>query len=368
MKSAPDVVFVIADLGPGGAQRVMVTIAGELVRRGYRVTVVTYADESGDHYALPEGVLREILGGHDASASLIGAVFLNARRVWRLRRALRRIQPPVVVSFIGVTNIIAVLASALAPWRLVISERNDPARQNLGRPWDGLRRMVYRYADTVTANSAGALQSLGKFVPKRKLALVRNPVNTAHFQPGEGPRETTVLAVGRLVPQKAFDILIRAFSNLSRNLAGWRLLIAGDGPLAGPLKSLTEELGANDRIEFLGVVPDCRGLYRRAAIFAMPSRFEGTPNALLEAMACGCAVIISDTSGGALEIVEHGKSGHVVPVDDVAGLSAAILRLANDEPSRTSLGAAAIKTATSCETGVVVENWQKILGLPPARA
>jgi len=221
----------------------------------------------------------------------------------------------------------------------VISERNDPARQSLGSPaWDRLRRLCYRFADVTTANSHGAMATLASFVPKRRLAYVPNPVPRPPQVVPAGDDHPTVLSVGRLTRQKAHDVLLAAFAAVAAKHPAWRLHIAGTGELGDGLRAQAESLGLAERVSWLGAVADPYPYYYGAELFCLPSRFEGTPNAVLEAMSCGLPVVVSDRSGGAQDVVVDGESGLVVPADDSRALAAALDRLMGDAALRRRLG------------------------------
>ncbi|MEW5728917.1 MAG: glycosyltransferase, partial [Pseudomonadota bacterium] len=293
-----DVALLIADLGGGGAQRVLVTIAGQWAARGIRVCVVTTSPPETDVFRLPDGVTRLVAEDPGVSPNPVVGVAANLRRVASIRSALRRAGAPVVMSFIAGTNVLAVLASVGAPWRLVVSERNDPARQSLGRAWNLLRWLLYRRADLVTANSRAALATLAAIVPEDRLALVENPV--PRTPAADGPREPgLIVAVGRLTRQKGYDVLLEALARLGDR--PFRVEVAGSGALAAPLAAQADSLGLGPRVRWLGQVADPAPLYARCGIFVLASRHEGTPNVVLEAMAAGAPVVVSSGAGGALD-------------------------------------------------------------------
>jgi glycosyltransferase involved in cell wall biosynthesis len=366
--SKADIAMVIADLGAGGAQRVMVTLANIWADRGYRICIVTLADTGQDFYPLAAGINRIRLSAPQPSASPLAAALRNGRRILALRQALADTGAGTVIAFITATNILAVLASLGMPWRLTISERNDPDRQPTTRLWHNLRRLLYRFADNVTANSESAVRSLARYVPQHKLHRVHNPV--AQASAGEAPashRNETILAVGRLAPQKAFDVLIEAFARFAPDHPQWRLKIAGEGALSDTLKALAARLGIAEKIDWLGRVENMPPVYHSAAIFALPSRFEGVPNALLEAMSHGCACIVSDASEGPLELVEKDASGLVVRVDDAEALAQAMRRLADDPALRLRLASAAVARISANDSSHVADDWLAMLGLRPVQ-
>ena len=301
---------------------------------------------------------RIVIGGTDISSNPLAALFANIWRLRALRRALRESGAAAAVGFVGSTNVLLVLAAFGLRLRVVVAERNDPARQKLPGIWDRLRRLVYPLADVVTANSAGALESLARFVPKAKLALVPNPLRQAPSSSAAAKDRPTLLAVGRLHPQKGFDILLEAFAKAREGRADWRLVVLGEGAQEQSLKEQARRLGVDSAVEWKGFVADPFPWYRAADVFVQPSRFEGTSNALLEAMSCGVAVIASDAAG---ETVAHDRTGLVTPADDAPALAEALARVMDDPALRRRLGEAgrAAVLAQSADQALAV--WEKIV-------
>ena len=179
-----------------------------------------------------------------------------------------------------------------------------------------------------------------------------------------GSRELQLLAVARLVPQKGLDVLIDAFAALSfENRSNWSLLIAGEGPERQALEAQVQNLGIANQVDFLGFHSDPASLMREGSVFVLPSRYEGMPNALLEAMGFALPVVITDVSPGPLEVVTDGVEGLVVPGDDVESLKRAISRLMNDPTLRVRLGEAGRKRIQALEWPQVEAHWRSVLNL-----
>lgn len=400
-----DLILVCNSLDAGGIERVVSTLANEWSRRGRKVCVVTMHDrrrffalDPEVHHVvidrvgltwLPE-VLRKLksrLQGITLPKSLLLSLLgqeryhFVAERIWRVnfslylaleswavRRALSRVESPVVVALGTSVNIIVLKACKGLGRRLIISERNDPRRLPMQKTWDWIARKLYQRADLVTANTRTALQDMREFVEPRKLAFVPNPLVLAdgngHAGGGAPARPApVVLTVGRLVWDKAHDVLLDAFARLGGDLGEWRLAIVGDGRLAKDLRAQADGLGIAGRVDWHGVVRDPHVYYRAASIFALPSRVEGTPNALLEAMSCGMPVVVSDGAPGLLELVEDGVTGLVVPVNDTAALAAALSRLARDEELRGRLGEAARARVSEYDLPRALAAWESVIGL-----
>lgn len=341
-------------------------MAAAFVDEGLRVSVVTISSPDEDFYELAPGVQRVALNARSASGSVPRAILANARRIVELRRALRRLRPRAVLSFIGATNVLTVLATLGLPARVVVSERNDPARQPVGRVWRPLTWVVYRFADVVTANSEGVLERLEDHVPSGKLRFLPNPVPEA-VQVVSDERKPLILSVGRLSHQKGFDVLLAGVAHVRGRLSGWRVVIVGDGPLANELRARADRLGVSDMVDWVGRVKDVSPYYRSAAVFVLASRFEGTPNVLLEAMAHGLPPIVTDASPGPLAYVEDGVTGLVVSTDDAEALGEAICNLVAGPQRRADLGAAARERIQMDGGDVALMAWCEVLGVGRSR-
>jgi glycosyltransferase involved in cell wall biosynthesis len=135
----------------------------------------------------------------------------------------------------------------------------------------------------------------------------------------------------------------------------------GDGPLREQLQTLARDLGIAEKVDWLGEVSDPLRYLRAAQFFVSTSRFEGSPNALLEAMSCGLAAIVTDASPGPLELISNGEAGLIVPVNDVQATAAAIMRLATDHELRASLGQAAARRAKPHQLEAAFAVWRKLI-------
>ena len=228
--------------------------------------------------------------------------------------------------------------------------------------WVGLRRML-RQADAVTACSAYVLRDLGAFGEVRgPTHVVPNGVEPSDFAATTRPSEDVgryVLAIGRLVPQKGFDVLVEAFkSDALRDLT---LVLVGDGPERGRLQSRAANLGLATRVRFLGSVERSRipALFCGADAFAFPSRGEGFGIALLEAMAAGVPAVAA-AAGGVPEFAHDGENALLVPPDDPAALAEGLARLIADPQLRKRLSREGRKTAAGLAWSEIAHRYEQI--------
>ncbi len=295
----------------GGAERAILTLAGALPRERAEPHLVVVDGRGPLGTAVPEALPVTDLGATRVRRALP-----------RLVAALRRIDPEVIVPTIGHLNV-AVLA--LRPLlrrgvRIVPREANmpRPALETTRCPW--LWRLAYsRFypsADRVLCNATAVADGLAEIagIERRRITVLPNPVAVAAIrsaasaprrEPGEGRR---FIAAGRLVGQKNFAALVSAASRLA---AEDTIVILGNGPLHGALEAETSRLGVGDRVRFPGYDPTPWPWYAGADAFVLPSLWEGMPNAVLEALACGTPVIAAAGAGGVAELAAEAVPGAV---------------------------------------------------------
>ncbi|PWC40319.1 glycosyltransferase family 4 protein [Azospirillum sp. TSO35-2] len=204
---------------------------------------------------------------------------------------------------------------------------------------------LWRRASAVVANSEGLADLARRFAPDQPVAIIPNGVDTQRFTPRDGAADPadglSLLFVGRVVRQKGLDVLFEALASLPpAGLAGVTLRIVGDGPARPELEAQAQRLGLSERVRFLGWLgrDDLPATYRAADAFVFPSRDEGMPNVVLEAMAAGLPVVATRIAGNR-DLVVDGETGLMLDTDDVPALAATIARLAGDAPLRRRLGA-----------------------------
>ena len=328
MAAAPAPLFFLSDLDGGGAQRTTINLVRHWPDDRPR-PVLAVARASGAGRPWLDGIDPVDLGAGRLRRSLLP-----------LRRLIRRRKPDVVYSTMVGANIVA--AASMIGLRnrpfLVARETNShSARGDLSFAQRAAAGWAYRRAAAVVALSEGIRRELiedCRLEPGR-VVTIHNPVDVEDFRsravgaacpwPGDGP---VVVAAGRLVRQKGFDILLRAFADTAA--AGARLAILGDGPEREALARLAGELGVSERLIMPGHVAEPAPWFAHAAAFALSSRWEGFGHVIVEAMACGAPVVAFDCPHGPADIIEDGRTGILVPPQDAHALARALERLIAD--------------------------------------
>jgi glycosyltransferase involved in cell wall biosynthesis len=357
-------VFVIWSLSGGGAERVLVSLAKGLAARGHRITVITIYGRELDFFSLPEGVDRVALSLGKDTVGLTAKLWANARRIVALRRAIRAARPEAVISFLGQINVLTLLAAAGLSVPVIVAEHTDPVREPLPGPWQRLRRFTYRRAACVVSVSA-AIDRYFDWIAAERRAVIPNPIDFAELEsaaaPLDWPWPHAVIAMGRLAPEKGFDLLIDAFAHLAEQFSDWGLVILGEGRLRGALESLVAQRGLAGRVLLPGTIPSPGSTLKKADLFVLSSRWEALPMALLEAMACGLPSVATRCTGEVEEWLRPGENVALVPTDDFPRLTAAMADLMQDPAQRRRLGENAVKAVTSLALERIVGLWEALL-------
>ncbi len=345
MAGGQRVLLVISTLAAGGAERALVEIARGLSERGMTVGVMTLSGGLDDHYVLPMAVERIRLDIMQDSVSVLHSLKNNIWRSRILRHAIRGYAPDVVISFVDQTNV-RVLAALLGTGVPVVAcERIDPRRHRIGAAWEFARRLSYRFAIRLVVQTASVAVWARALVPADRVRVMPNFVRDLPLPPAPEQRNPgLILAVGRLNRQKGFDVLLRAFAASGLMAHGASLCILGEGPERAALQSLSQRLGIDSVVSMPGVVKAPEDWMERCGIYVLPSLYEGFPNALLEAMAMGCAVVASDCPSSPSEMIEHGGNGLLVAPGDVDSLADALTNLWGDQALRTRIGRVAAQS------------------------
>jgi len=324
----------------------MSTIANYWAGKGWVVTLITLDSLASDFYNLHPRVNRIALDLMVESIYTLQAIKNNLIRIFRLRIAIKLSKPDVVISFVEITNILTLLATYGSAFKVVVSERIDPEYYEIGRLWRVLRRATYPCSSIIVVQSQQVKLWIARYITNTKIAVIPNPINHEPIDKNPvslaeyiGPNEikNTIIAMGRLSFQKGFDMLIRAFAKIASCSPGWRLIIFGEGEDRDALESLVREFNLFGRVFLPGRVNNSRQILAQADLFVLSSRYEGFPNVLLEAMACGLPVVSFDCPSGPREIIRHGVDGMLVPPENVKTLSAVMKYLMSDGSARKRL-------------------------------
>lgn len=335
------VVFMINSLAGGGAERIMARLVANSSEWAGRYEIhLVLLDEEKAAYEVPEWVTVHRL---DTGFSL-------AKGVWRGVKLLRRLRPAICLSFLSRSNFINVIAARLLGYKAIISERVNASSHHTktmsGKLAKLLTRLLYPRADKIICPSAGiAVDLVENFaVAEKKNVIIPNPIDTEGIwrlseEANTAPTNNSyIVAVGRLVENKNFGMLLSAFSKAD---TGLDLVILGEGPLRQTLQQQASDLGLRERVHFPGFADNPFPIIRGAFAYVLPSNAEGFPNGLAEAITLGVPVISTNCPSGPAEILDDKGSlettgvykalyGLLVPVDDADAMADGLRLMMSD--------------------------------------
>ncbi|HJU08480.1 MAG TPA: glycosyltransferase, partial [Rhodanobacteraceae bacterium] len=287
----------------------MATLADAWAAQGVKVTLITLAPTSHDRYEVSPAVSRVVLDKSGASPSVLRAIVNNLTRVRALRAAILACQPDVVISFVAITNMLTLMAAIGLRLPVIVAEHTFIGAKTPRGIWSKFHGPLYRRAAAVVALTRRS----ASLVEKRlgcTVTVIPNPVPfpaaganaavTASHKTNShaGKSSRTLLAVGRLMPVKGFDLLIEAFATAVEIHPDWNLRILGEGCFRETLAEAVAARGLCGRVSMPGFTSNVRTEMQQADLFVLSSRFEGFPMALLEAMSEGCACVSFDCETG----------------------------------------------------------------------
>lgn len=365
------ITFIISSLSAGGAERIMSVMANYWADKDWGITLVTLDSVTSDFYKLHPDIKRIAMGLMGESSNPLIAIKNNLIRIVRLRHEIRSSKPDAIISFMDRMNVLTLLATRGLGLNVIISERVDPTYYHIGKLWSLLRRVTYPWANMLVAQTDKIGGWIEKHIAPKKVAVIPNPISYPDEKKyseiplisliGETKPVHFIVAMGRLTPQKGFDLLLKAFAKVARSNPEWKLIIFGEGKERDALLQLADRLGIAKSVFLPGIVKNPMTFLRQADLFVMSSRYEGFPNALLEAMACGLPVVSFDCPSGPREIISDGVDGVLAPPENVDALSETISRLISDERERKRLAARATEVLERFGLEKVMGMWEDII-------
>ncbi|UVI39562.1 glycosyltransferase family 4 protein [Qipengyuania spongiae] len=348
---------------PGGVQTMTESLAAKLIQRGHRLSA--YWSEATGTLRSDRSLMRLHL--RSVGRQTMPRRLVHLPSAWRVFRALLRARPDIVhVHFVTHRIYHFLLLRRLFGYKLVLTAHGS----DLLRSWPDEKPFLSRFlreadaVSTVSQDLAEAAHELSG-IPRDEIAVVPNGIDIDYFAPSKAPsrdpddQAIRLVCVGRLHPVKGQDILLEALADLTGRGYSLRLVLIGDGELRGELEKVSRKLGLGDRVSFRGdLEPDkVRCQLREADIFVLPSRSEGLPLALIEAMSCGLPCVATNVGGVPAAL---GSAGLIVPPEAPSDLAMAIAALSSDAKSRTRKGIEARTRALAYSSDANAERFERL--------
>lgn len=349
------VAFLLPNLGAGGAERVVTILSQALVKEGIAVDILLLLTGKMQ-YRVPEGVQTVSLETKNLS---------KVQRFQKLRAYFKE-QKKLHPRFLAIAFQDNCLQYALAAGvglgiSVIACERNDPNQKGTGFPARLRANLPYVLADKCVFQTPDARDYYCGAV-RKKASVIANPLNLQEDLRWQGCDSRTILAVGRLEPQKNQKMLIAAFAQLHKRFPDHILEIYGEGSLARELQQQILDLGLQNSVFLRGYAENIPQKMTQAAMFVMPSDYEGMSNALMEALAIGVPVVTTDHPiGSAAMLVENGISGILTPVGDTQAFASAMEQLLSHRDTACRLGHHAMQIRSRLAVGTIVRQWLDII-------
>lgn len=348
--------FVIGSLTAGGAERVVSTLSNQLMVK-YEVHIIILT-KCEPFYKLDKNIkLFHCREDFLPSSNIFQAIKTNYALYKSIYTYLKNNHIDLVIGFITSVNILTILASRKIKIPCIISERIFPEKYDIEIQWAILRKLLYRKANYLVVQTNDIREQFKTIINYDRIFILKNPIATelTEARNKEYKKENIILNIGRLTNQKAQDLLIKAFANVENH--DWKLMIVGHGEKQNEYEELIKSLKLDNKILLIGQTKDIAQLYNKSKIFAFTSKFEGSPNALIEAMHFGLSCVSTDCPTGPSELIHDGDNGFLIPIGNQKKLESRISNLMLDEKLRDKFGTNAMKSVIPYEARLVTKEW-----------
>lgn len=353
--------FCIPTLDPGGAERNVCNLCNGLVKIGYDITILL--DNSADPrkciYPLDPRIQIAKLPPEKFSGGLL--------QLWETRRNFLKYKADCIIGFLWKTNVAISISLQFCRTPVILSEQSNMSYDlsNFNKKGLFLLRRGFRHVDIFVLQTEAIKRFLLQApwsIPEKIIRVIPSPVRQFKIR-NKLPkcRYPRIIAIGRLIRLKGYDLLLSAFAEAAEEFPEWQMDIFGQGPLREELEKQRDQLGLENRVHFRGITTDIDAELERSDIFVLASRIEGFPNVLLEAMAAGVAVIAADCRFGPGEIIDDGNNGLLVPAENIPALTQALKRLMSDAGLRRKLGNAARVVQERYAEEKIVNRWKNLI-------
>lgn len=356
------IMFHLNSLGKGGAERVVSLLANEFVKNGVEVVIATewYSEEEYDL----EPQVKRIHAGLSEAEERASRIAKQWFRVKNLRKVLLQEKPDVLISFCVKANYRAMMASTGTRIPVIVSVRNDPKIDYVGKANSLMNKLFLNRATGCVFQTEEAREFFDEVLQKKSI-IICNPVNEKYLKAEQKTAAKKIVCVGRLVAQKNQMLLVNAFEIILEKYPEYHLYLYGDGSDDECKDELIRYVAANElkgNIHFMGLSSTLESDMADAAMFVLPSNYEGMPNALMEAMALGLPVISTDCPcGGSRYWIESGVTGQLVPVKDVDAMAKAIEFYIQNSEKADEMGTNARARLQEATMDKVFEQWNSYI-------
>lgn len=345
------ILIILGSMGRGGAEKVISIIANDYANNGWSVTIGLLLSKEVGYKLHPNVNIVDLSFGGGSRLRRVPKWLVS------IRKLIVTLNPNVVLSFAARINVITLVSSLGLNNKIVISERNDPRNDGRGIIVNALCNLLYLKAFKIIFQTRRSMDYFSDKI-KEKGIIIPNPISINCYRKQDCNKK--VVNVGRLTKQKNQELLIKAFSKISKEFPDVKLWIYGEGELRPKLENLITDLQLTNKVIMPGNIVDIHEKIADASIFVLSSDYEGLSNALLEAMVMGLPVI-STNCAGADELITDGVNGVIIPVKDEEKLAEELRILLSKPDYRKALGENARFMSKCLRKDIVLKKWHDVL-------
>lgn len=345
-----EIIVSCATLGCGGAERVLSILSKPLADSYGKVTYVMWV-KAPVFYDIDKRVRLICIEDEINSQS-------DIKKILWFRKYIRNESPDLILSFLVPYNLRVLMSLLGVKSKVIVAERNDPRAIKGGNLMGAVRNLIYLKAKGIIVQTQTGMDYF-KGALKRRTSIIYNPIHISSEWVGKSlsaVKRKRIVSIGRLEPHKRHDLLIRAFAGFCKTHRNYTLDIYGEGPEKGMLQQMIADEGMEGKAFLKG---RCNAVIKElldAEIFVLVSTHEGMSNAMIEAMSLGLPCICTKVSG-AVDLIESGKNGILIDIDDEKALLDALNRIADDNNLSFHLGNEASSVYEKLKEDIIIPQW-----------
>ena len=349
--------FAITSLRSGGGERVLVTIANNLVNRGHNITIITFEDPT--EYKIDSKIKTVKLYG----GALKNQTLRYMHELFKYYKN-RQNRPNALISFMTQTSLSAIIVAKLLGIKVIASEHTNHLRTSTkGSIVNFTRKYIYRLANYITILTSYDLEFYKKH--KSNVVVMSNPCSFKRVDTSNIEKKKIILAVGGLHKYhiKGFDNLLPIVKPVLDKHKDWKLMIVGETKIDGYqfLKDLTKDLGIENQVIFAGLRNDMQNIMAGSEIFVLSSRNEGQPMVLIEAMFQGMTCVAYDCISGPSDIITNNVNGLLVENQNQKAMQLNINKLIEDIELRKKLSSNTSKIISKFDENFICDKWEALI-------